>query len=96
MKLDPHQNIKVESKIQAEKKQEFKQIGRTIKKPGQHLFAYNTETSKVYKVEIQQVKTVDFTKTDCSPSRAIVNPNHPMLWAINLKNAERKFGKNIQ
>ena len=96
MKLDPHKDIKIESKIQAEKKQEFKQIGRTIKKPGQHLFALNIDNNRVYKVEVQQVKTIDFEKTDVSPNKAVVNPNHPMLWAINLKNAERKFSKNFK
>lgn len=26
--------------------------------------------------------------------RAFLNPDHPMLWAINYKNAERKFKAN--
>lgn len=93
MKLDVHKDIRIESKIQTKKKQEFKQIGSTQRKRGQFLFALDPDTNIAYKVDVQKVTIADFTKSDASSHKAVINPNHPILWAINLKNAQRKFQK---
>ena len=91
--LDRHNLLKIEHRVDVKKKQEYKLIGRHIKKPGQHLFALNTDTKEVYKVELQKINTIDINRKNVSTSKAVVNPEHPMLWSINLKNAIRKFNK---
>lgn len=96
MELDPIKSVKIEQKIVFEKQQEFKMIGRTIHKKGMVLFAYDTDKNEVYKVNIEKKKTISYTKTKGSHLRAYVNPAHPMLWAINQKNAARKFKKNLK
>jgi len=93
MKLDPIKDIKIEHKVSVEKKQEFKIIGRTINKRGMFIFAYDPDKKEVYKLDIQKRKTINFKRKDASYKRAFVNPKHKMLWAINKKNAERKFKK---
>lgn len=91
MNLDPHKNIKIEHKIEIKKKQEFKIIGSQRKRRGQKLFALNKEKLQVYEVEIQRKEAVDITSKRQTSHKAVINPNHPMLWAINRKNAIRKF-----
>ena len=95
MKLDPVKTLKIEHKIPVEKKQEYKMIGRAFKRRGQYLFALNNTTNEVYKVPIQKVDTIDIQKKDASTNKAVINPNHKMLWAINLKNAKRKFERQL-
>lgn len=91
MFLEPHKNLKIEHKIEAKKKQEFKLIGSQRKRRGQKLFALDKEKLEVYEVEIQRKEAVDLTSKRRTSHKAVVNPKHPMLWAINRKNAIRKF-----
>ncbi len=44
------------------------------------LYALNTEKGYIYRI-------------DTYKSKAIVHPDHPRVWAINIKNAERKLDK---
>ena len=92
--LEGHKNLKIEHRIQAEKQREFKLIGRQLKQKGQKLYGFDTLKNTVYEVEIQKQEVIDIQKNKVSSNKAIVNPNHPMLWAINLKNAIRKFKNN--
>jgi|TARA_Y100000310_G_C20704425_1_gene834090 hypothetical protein len=91
MNLDSHKNIKVEHRIEAEKKQEFKLIGSQRKRRGQKLFALDRDNLKVYEVEIQRKEVAELNKKLKTTHKAVINPKHPMLWAINRKNAIRKF-----
>jgi len=94
MKLDVHSNIKIEKKIVSKKKQEFKFLGSCKKKKGQKLYACNTDNFEVYEVEIIKRTTFDvMAKKEKSTHKTTVNPNHPHLFALNKKNAVRKFKK---
>lgn len=93
--LEAHKSLKVEQHAPVEKEREYKLIGSQIKRPGQHLYAYNSEKEEVYKVVLKKVDTIDLDKKQASSFRAEVNPKHPMLWAINIKNAIRKFKKGL-
>jgi len=96
MRLDQHKSLKIEHKIPVEKQQEFKFIGTGKKRSGQYLFAMNNETFEVYKVKLEKRKEFNVvSKTEIAINKAVVNPNHHFLYAINLKNAVRKFGKII-
>lgn len=91
--LEPHKNINIKHRVEAEKQREFKLIGSHRKKRGQKLFALDKEKLKIYEVEIHRKEVLDLTKKVKTTHKAIVNPKHPMLWAINIKNAIRKFNK---
>ena len=76
------------------KKQEFKHIGSTRRKKGLKLFAKNPDNSQVYEVTVNHRKVIDMTsKTDKGAYKAVVNPSHKTLWAVNMKNALRKFNR---
>ena len=96
MKLDPIKEIKIEHRVEIEKKQEFKLIGRTVRRKGQFLFAFNDTTNEVYKVPVQKINIVDFDNKNASTHKAVINPEHKMILAINLKNAQRKFKKLLK
>ena len=84
--------IKIESETQHEKKQEFKHLGSGTKKRGMFLFGLNTDTLEIYKVKVEKKKHFDVTKKkESATNKAVINPNHKFLYAINLKNAKRKF-----
>ncbi len=90
--------IKSESEIQVKKrvKHEYKFIGRLKKRKGQTLFAMDNETLEIYKVKIQQKKAFDITKDkEISSYKAQINPSHFLMYALNFKNAQRKFRKGL-
>lgn len=85
---------KIEERKQVEKQQEFKFIGAVEKKRGQSLYAKDNETNEVYKVIIEQRKVFDTTKDkEVSTYKATVNPNHLYAFALNIKNAQKKFDR---
>lgn len=91
-----HEDLKIEHRQVAEKQQEFKLIGSQKRQPGQKLWACNLDTEEFYEVKIQKNDVLDvFSKHNVGALKAYVNPDHPMLWAINRKNAIRKFMKNL-
>jgi hypothetical protein len=86
---------KIESRVQYEKKQEFKHLGAGTKKAGMFIFGLNPDTLEVYKVVVIKKKHFDITKkTETASNKAVINPNHRFIHSINLKNAKRKFGLN--
>lgn len=91
-KLDVHTNTRIEERKQFEKQQEFKHVGSGRRKPNQTLYAINTDTMEIYEVEIAKKTVFDVSKKKevCS-LKAVVNPKHPHLYALNKKNAKRKF-----
>lgn len=92
MNLDVHTNNPIEHRQEAEKKQEFKHIGHGRKRKGHTLFAFDTEINEIYEVGLTVVKVFDVSKKlEVSNFRAVVNPKHPHLYALNKTNAKRKF-----
>ena len=86
------QEVQLEQK--QEKEQEYKFLFSTKKKGGnQTLFAFNPDDNSVYKIDIQKKVAFDpFKKQEKGTHSAQVNPKHPMLWALNMRNAKRKLG----
>lgn len=77
--------------MKQEKEQEQKFLYSSRKQKGQTLFAFNPDDNTVYKVEIEK-ESVIFKKKEKIIYKAQVNPKHPVMWALNLKNAKRKLG----
>ena len=84
----------IEKHSEIKKKQEFKYLGATRKKKGLKLFALDNDTGEVYEVNLEKRKAYDVTtRKENSIYRAVVNPNHKPVFALNLKNAKRKLLK---
>jgi hypothetical protein len=94
--LEKHKDLKIEIHAEIKKKHEYGQIGRLKKRPGLRLYGYNPDEQKVYEVFIETEKTIDLKKDLASTHKSIVNPKHKMLWALNLKNAIRKFNNSFK
>jgi hypothetical protein len=93
MRLDKDKDLKIEHRVNAEAKHEYKQIGSTKYIKGLKLFALNRETLEVYEIPIKTKKVIDLNEKSHSVNRIEINPKHPMIWALNMKNAIRKFSK---
>ena len=75
-------------------KQEFKYLGATRKRKRLKLFALNHDTGEVYEVKLEVRKAYDVTtKRENSIYKAVINPSHKPVFALNLKNAKRKLMK---
>lgn len=93
--LEP--KIVIENHELENQQQEYKFIGQ-IRRPhlGMKLWAINFETKEVYEVDIPKEIHYD-TKTGSTKTTSNLKlPKDTMLtWAINKKNAIRKFNKTI-
>lgn len=91
MKITPE--IRTESKQEKKQKQEFKFIGSMRKRRGHKLFGLCPDKG-AYEVEIKDKKTFDMSKkNEHGQFKAVINPNHSMVFALNIKNAKRKFSR---
>lgn len=81
-----------EISIKQKKQQEFKFIGSVRRKKGQTLFAVDPQTREVYKVPMERRVALDLSnKKEVAKTKAVVDPAHPLIWALNIKNAKRKL-----
>lgn len=88
---------KIEHKQQKEKQQEYKFIGSSTRKRGQFLFGLDIDKNEVYQIHLVAKKEFDITKhREVGHCQVTVNPTHPVLYAVNLKNATRKFKKRYE
>lgn len=71
------------------KKHEYKLIGSLRYRKGLKLYAIN-EDENVYLVDVLDKKVLDLDK-GAGIKKAVINPNHRMVWALNVKNAIRKL-----
>ena len=94
--LEKHKDLKIVHQVKIKKQQEYKRIGSTRRKKGQFLFAYDPELEKVYKIEVEKISIIDIDKENVGTHKAKINPAHPMIYAINYKNAVRKFKKLLK
>ena len=93
-RLEVHSNIKIESKQEIKQQQEFKHIGAGRKRKGLTMFAFNYDEQKIYAVKLEKKTVFDVTKRrEVAMYKAVINPNHPHLYAMNMQNAIRKFNK---
>ena len=96
MKLDAHKKHDITINQKKEVKQEYKFIGTLKKRKGMFLFALNTDNLTVFKVELHERKVFDVqNKNEKSFYKAYINPKYPLVYAINIKNAKRKFKKKF-
>lgn len=71
-----------------------KSIGKLRKRRGQTLFSLNIESGEVSKVKVEiDTNIVGKNGNDVVNYKASINEKHPLIWALNLKNAVRKFRK---
>lgn len=79
------------------------QIGSTrMRKGGLSLYGLNNETGEIYKLKIRDKGKKELGMKKNSKGnfiregkfKADVNPNHKLIWALNLKNAYRKFAND--
>lgn len=77
----------------AEKEQQQKKLLTGKYRKGLKLFAMDPIKKRIYEVPIEKRKDFDVASNDEKANyKATIDKNHPMLWALNLKNAVRKFG----
>jgi flagellar biosynthesis/type III secretory pathway chaperone len=86
--------MKIESKAEIKQQQEFKHIGHGRKRKGLIMYAFDYDKQTIYPVKLVKKVVFDTTKNnEVAMYVAFINPNHPHLYAMNLKNAIRKFEK---
>jgi len=80
-----------------EKEQEQKKLMTGRFHPGLKLFALDPKKGIIYEVKIETQDTIVYnSKVKKSSRKATINPTHPTLWSLNLKNAKRKFKNRIK
>ena len=101
MKLDGHKKeVHDGQEIVAKKKLESKFLG-TGRKPFKNarLWALDVEKKEIYEVNVQSKTAHKISGLGSSATierathKAHVNKDHPLVWAVNYKNAIKKFMK---
>lgn len=92
MNLQP----KIVDQVKQEKEQEQKKLIRTKYRKGLTLFGLDPDTMNVYEVKVEEEKVAVFGEEPIVKRNAKVNPAHKYIWAMNEKNAHRKFGNMIK
>lgn len=82
------------TEIVAKKKLESKFLGAG-KKPfkGAILWGLDKEKLEVYPIKLVSKKVLKLDGKEQGTHKVHVNPAHPLVWAINKKNALKKFMK---
>jgi len=96
--LEEIRDLKPQVEVTQEKeiKQEFKFLGSARRKKGQNLYSWNPLTGEVVQVNLTRRIAFDISKKQEQGNfKIVINPNHPLLWALNQKNAEKKFRKML-
>lgn len=97
MKLDVHNNLKIETKAEIIKQHEFKYIGSSRHRKGLTMYAFDIENRQIYVVEITKKVIFDITKKkEIAHLKAVLRPKHLHIYALNLKNAIRKFTRMLK
>lgn len=104
--LEENGDPEIEQQVKKEARQimeNLKQVGSTRSrlKEGLRLYALDNGTGDIYEVQVQKREGERKTKKNGKGNfiiegshRADVNPNHKLIWALNLKNAHRKFAND--
>lgn len=92
-KADLHEGTVIEAK----KKQEYKFLG-SQKRPhkGMKLYALDLKEEHIYEVKMTKTDVQINIKQPNQPQqkyRAEINPEHVMVWAVNMRTATKKFLK---
>lgn len=84
---------KVKEEIIIQQKQEYKLVGSIRRRPGLTLFEFDFETMNIYIKKIQCEVSIGLDGKEVRKQKAVHNPNGILIWALNLKNAEKKVLK---
>lgn len=89
--------LRAEQHQEQNQKQEYKFIGSMLLIPGMKIFQFNLKTREVKETIINRKNTAVSLITGASAgnAKAQFNPDCIYLQALNLKNAKRKFQKQI-
>ncbi|SOC79833.1 hypothetical protein SAMN06296241_1370 [Salinimicrobium sediminis] len=80
---------------QQKKKEQHQKKALTARyKKGMFLFGLDPDTLNVYQVPVEEKKTFVIGDEGKSERKASIHPSHLYVWALNEKNAHRKF-RNI-
>jgi hypothetical protein len=85
---------KTEMSIVEREKQEFRFVGKIMRKPGHTLFAYNTETEELSIVDIERKVSINFNGKATYSSKAIAQKGCVYVYALNKKNAIKHLIKS--
>lgn len=95
--IDPQlHEIKPDVEIVAKAKQEYKLLGRIRLKRGHSLFAFNTKTAHLKKVELKREVMIGMTGETIKRSKAFQEPDTIYITALNAKNALKKVIRQFQ
>jgi len=94
--FNPHKKPDhVGTEILAKKKQEYKFLGSSIKRPGQKLWGLDHKTIEVYEIDIKTKTVVKLKGEEIGQHKAYLKAGDHMLWSLNETNAIRKFKKAV-
>jgi len=83
--------VKPDTQLVAKTQKEYKHLGRIKLKPGHGLFAFNTKTTHLKKVEVQSQVMIDVKGQKREIKRAYQEPDTIYVTALNARNALRKI-----
>jgi len=83
--------VKPDTHLVVETQKEFKHLGRIKVKPGHSLFAFNTKTTYLKKVEVQKQVMIDLKGQKKETKKAYQEPDTIYVTALNARNALRKI-----
>jgi hypothetical protein len=81
-----HDNFITENEVNEIVNKEFNHLSRQPKHGNQDMWSFDLETRKIEKVALIKQSDGNY--------RGFANPDYPSLWAINKKNAIRKFSNH--
>lgn len=95
MDLIPNYTPEQHEERKAAQHKQLKFIGRAKKKKGCNLYGKDRATGDVYEVQfIKNIIINGLTKKMSNQYKATIAPDDHYTWAINMKNAIRKFNKD--
>ncbi len=84
-----------DTQIIAEAPKEFKMLGQIDLKPGHSLFAFNTKTAHLRKVDLKREAIFTLEGGVLTKSKTFVEPDTIYVPSLNAKNALKKVLKSF-
>lgn len=87
--------LKPDTHLIAETQKEFKLLGSIKLRPGHSLFAFNTKTTTLKKVDLKKEVHIGMKGETIKRSKAFQEPDTVYVTALNAKNALKKIIKSF-
>lgn len=84
-----------DTKIVAEAPKEFRMLGKMTLHPGHSLFAFNTKTAHLRKVDLKREAIFTLERGVLTKSKNFIEPDTVYVPALNAKNALKKILKSF-